>query len=98
MRCVFAPHRNRTDVGNCTDCVDVGGCGYCLSTLQCVDGTSIGPSDGSPCPSWIFEADVCPGKSMSCTPGFECDFKATIRRDNIGQPVPLDGLLLYLLG
>ncbi|CAN0162239.1 unnamed protein product, partial [Hapterophycus canaliculatus] len=49
-----------TDVSNCTSCVGVGGCGYCLSTLQCVDGTSIGPSDGSPCPSWISEPDVCP--------------------------------------
>lgn len=52
---------NRTDVSNCTSCVGVGGCGYCLSTLQCVDGTESGPSDGSPCPSWISEPDVCPG-------------------------------------
>lgn len=48
-------------MSNCTSCVGVGGCGYCLSTLQCVDGTASGPSDGSPCPSWISEPDVCPG-------------------------------------
>ncbi|CAM9928839.1 unnamed protein product, partial [Ectocarpus sp. 8 AP-2014] len=56
----------------CTSCVGVGGCGYCLSTLQCVDGTSSGPSDGSPCPTWISEPDVCPetprcGEYPECT-------------------------------
>lgn len=53
----------RTDVANCTSCVEVEGCGYCLSTLQCIDGTSFGPLDGSPCPSWITEVTICPGEN-----------------------------------
>ena len=70
----------------------MGGCGYCLSTLQCVDGTAIGPSDGSPCPSWIFEAGVCPGKSWELYVGSSVELKAAIWRDiytsiYIGQAV-----------
>lgn len=57
------PVSGRTDVANCTSCASASGCGYCLSTLQCLDGTSLGPSDGSPCPTWITSLDGCPGNS-----------------------------------
>lgn len=62
-RCPCISHPGcRTDVSNCTTCVGVEGCGYCLSTLQCMDGTPLGPSDGSPCPSWITDTETCPGE------------------------------------
>ena len=53
-----------TDVANCTVCVQAG-CGFCLSTLQCADGDMTGPSDGSPCPSWVMDAGMCPGKAVA---------------------------------
>ena len=39
-----------TEVATCTPCASLSGCGYCLSTLACVEGDDSGPSDGSPCP------------------------------------------------
>ena len=48
------------EVSNCSSCTQVPECGYCLSTLQCVQGDSLGPVDGSPCPSWLSEATECP--------------------------------------
>jgi len=35
-----------TEVSQCSPCVTTAGCGYCLSTLTCLDGTVDGPSDG----------------------------------------------------
>lgn len=49
-----------TEVGKCGGCLGVSGCGYCLSTLTCLDGTVDGPSDGSPCPNWLTQASGCP--------------------------------------
>ena len=51
----------RSEVSHCGGCVSTGGCGYCLSTLRCVEGSSLGPVDGSPCPNWLFETPShCP--------------------------------------
>ncbi len=49
------------EVANCTACTAQPSCGFCLSTLQCMSGGSSGPSDGSPCPSWITDSETCPG-------------------------------------
>ena len=49
-----------TEVSKCSGCLGTSGCGYCLSTLTCLDGTADGPSDGSPCPNWLSEPNSCP--------------------------------------
>ncbi|GMH56019.1 hypothetical protein TrRE_jg12439, partial [Triparma retinervis] len=49
-----------TEVGKCGGCLATAGCGYCLSTLTCLDGTADGPGDGSPCPNWLSEPSGCP--------------------------------------
>ena len=43
------------EVKNCSSCAQHQGCGYCLSTLQCVEGDALGPLDGSPCPDWVSD-------------------------------------------
>ena len=50
------------EVANCTGCARQVGCGYCLSTLSCVAGDDVGPSDFSPCPEWVYEEPECPIK------------------------------------
>lgn len=58
-------------ITSCSPCVRKG-CGYCLSTLQCMGGDETGPSGGMPCPSWVYEDDKnCPvipecGTLLSC--------------------------------
>jgi mucin-19 len=52
----------RTEVSKCGHCLAVDGCGYCLSTLRCMDGNTLGPLDGSPCPTWIHQDVSCPGE------------------------------------
>jgi hypothetical protein len=47
-------------VGRCPSCTEDIGCGFCESTLQCLNGTASGPSDGKACPSWSFGLDSCP--------------------------------------
>ena len=57
--CIIPFHRSA--VAKCGSCVDNNRCGYCLSTLRCVDGSILGPIDGSPCPSWVFDSPSdCP--------------------------------------
>ena len=56
------------EVANCSACAVYPGCGFCLSTLQCLAGDSYGPGDGSPCSDWIIDSTVCPGASrMKCS-------------------------------
>ena len=57
----FSP--DRVAVGSCTECSAVEGCGFCLSSLQCIPGVESGPLDGVPCPSWIYSSPSCPGTS-----------------------------------
>jgi hypothetical protein len=52
----------RVEAAKCSSCLGTNGCGYCLSTLRCVEGSDGGPSDGSPCPNWVFETSECPGE------------------------------------
>ena len=47
-------------VGKCSECNLKSDCGFCLSTLQCLEGTDVGPLDGIPCPSWTFQKETCP--------------------------------------
>ena len=50
----------RTEVANCGRCVSQPGCGFCLSTLSCANGTETGPLS-FPCPQWRFdEPSSCP--------------------------------------
>lgn len=47
-------------VATCPACVEAG-CGFCLSTLRCEEGTAAGPTSmGMSCPSWVFSQDDCP--------------------------------------
>jgi hypothetical protein len=55
----------------CVECVEQEGCGYCLSTLRCVDGGNQGPTDGSPCPNWVHENGQCP-EVPACSSHSEC--------------------------
>lgn len=64
-------------VAMCGGCLDTAGCGYCLSTLECMDGDSIGPKDGSSCPSWISSKDECPVKPI-CHQFVSCNACANI--------------------
>ncbi len=49
-----------SEAAKCNDCVLTEGCGYCFSTLRCIEGTQSGPLDGSPCPEWLFSENECP--------------------------------------
>ena len=53
------------EVSKCGGCVSNKGCGYCLSTLNCVEGSSDGPLDRSPCPTWLYNETLCPGEFLS---------------------------------
>ena len=75
----------RAEVANCSACVTTPGCGYCLSTLQCVEGSSTGPADGLPCPSWLTSSGECPVvptcdehlNCNACAGDFECAWCAS---------------------
>ncbi len=47
---------------DCTSCSSNPNCGWCCDG-NCLNGTSVGPSDSASCPSWIYHS--CTG---SCTP------------------------------
>ena len=47
-------------VGRCAPCIQSTGCGFCQSTLQCMNGTASGPSNGFPCPTWTYSLEQCP--------------------------------------
>ncbi len=53
---------NRDAIGRCDSCTALPNCGFCVSTLKCIDGLESGPTDGSPCPAWSFGGSDCPGK------------------------------------
>lgn len=52
-------------IGRCASCAQEQYCGFCQSTLQCLNGTIDGPVNGVPCPMWSFSSDSCPGKDKS---------------------------------
>ena len=47
-------------LGRCPACMAHSNCGFCVSTLQCLGGTLIGPDNGTPCPQWTFGSQACP--------------------------------------
>jgi len=47
-------------IGRCDSCTALSNCGFCVSTLKCIDGLESGPTDGSPCPAWSFGGSDCP--------------------------------------
>ena len=49
--------------GTCTPCLNTDGCGFCLSTLRCVAGDDVGPTDENQfCPDWLGPDESCPIK------------------------------------
>ena len=61
-----------TSVGRCQSCTDAKECGFCESTLQCLNGTLSGPTVDAQCSSWSFESSSCPllpncGDNLDCT-------------------------------
>ena len=52
-------------IGRCAPCAQEQYCGFCQSTLQCLNGTVEGPLNGIPCPSWSFSSDSCPGTTFA---------------------------------
>ena len=68
-----------TEVSNCSNCVQTTGCGFCLSSLMCIQGDSLGPSDGSPCPSWVSNNNdaECP-QEPTCNERETCDACAAV--------------------
>ena len=47
-------------ISDCTACAAKDQCGFCLSTLQCLEQGSNGPSNGLPCNYWLTAAEDCP--------------------------------------
>ena len=56
----------------CPTCIAHEGCGYCHSTLMCIEGDANGPLDGLPCPDWFLEVDDCPAIPQ-CTNMTDCN-------------------------
>ena len=48
-------------VGKCPSCTSKPGCGFCMSSLQCLEGNDNGPINGLPCSSWSSSNTTCPG-------------------------------------
>jgi hypothetical protein len=60
---------DRDAMGRCSECNNIDGCGFCLSSLQCLRGTETGPSSsqvihGADCQSWTYLNTTCPGRSI----------------------------------
>ena len=72
-------------VSRCTKCNALPNCGYCLSTLQCVEGAKSGAFNGVSCPSWTYEEDHCPDVPIcdeyvdcgSCAKNVDCAWCAS---------------------
>ena len=47
-------------ISDCDGCTSHAHCGFCLSTLQCLEGDFDGPSNGSPCNYWLTSTGECP--------------------------------------
>ncbi len=48
------------EAAKCSKCVLTDGCGYCFSSMRCIEGGIDGPLDESPCPEWIMTENECP--------------------------------------
>ena len=47
-------------ISDCGACTANSLCGFCLSTLQCLEGRVDGPSNGLPCSYWLATTAECP--------------------------------------
>ena len=47
-------------ISDCGACAANPSCGFCLSTLQCMERGSNGPLSGLPCNYWLTAAAECP--------------------------------------
>ena len=47
-------------ISDCGACAANPSCGFCLSTLQCMERGSDGPLSGLPCNYWLTAAAECP--------------------------------------
>ena len=63
----------------CSPCVAHPKCGYCLSTLTCIEGDEYGTLDGSPCPAFIFK-EIPPHEVKALTLQSEQDRSIPIPR------------------
>ena len=50
----------RDVIKNCTQCASHVNCGFCHSSLLCMEGDEIGPLDSTPCADWLFSQGECP--------------------------------------
>ena len=59
---------------SCSACLAQGSsCGWCDSTLTCIEGTRNGPSTSSECATWGYYYDWCPGDPADkCPPLATC--------------------------
>lgn len=55
----------------CMPCLATEGCGFCHSTLQCIEGDVSGPFSGPPCPDWLASTEDCPS-TPECTKLTDC--------------------------
>ena len=67
------------EVSNCSKCVQAAGCGFCLSSLLCMQGDGLGPTDGSPCPNWVPQGntEICP-QEPTCSELNDCNNCAVV--------------------
>ena len=47
-------------ISDCATCTENAQCGFCLSTLQCLEGGGDGPASGLPCSYWLASTGECP--------------------------------------
>ena len=47
-------------ISDCGACTANTQCGFCLSTLQCLEGEGDGPASGLPCNYWLTSTVECP--------------------------------------
>ena len=58
-------------VGRCPSCTNLESCGFCESSLQCLDGAESGPSGNIPCLTWSFQEISCP-TAPNCQDYLDC--------------------------
>ena len=68
-------------VAQCTPCTSLPQCGFCMSSLQCLHGDSLGPVGEAPCPggsdAWIFSSISPVSGTASCPVAPPCEQEAT---------------------
>lgn len=75
----------RDSISKCSGCLDLLYCGFCVSSLQCIEGSNEGPSDGSHCPTWIH------GNATACH-----NAKCTLAAQRVLQQMVVLGAVLLM--